>query len=219
MLASRAVPFDGFIMSTGAGLPHGGRVRKSVDALMGQTDTRLFYAKNVASFSPTDSAAGKGTGPIDHYAPRCPWERASARHALSRIRSTQGAAHPAEFGLVPELNLPYSALLSGKSSRNWAPRLSLRSIAASVTASETVSKLVKSRAVCQPGLYSRLPGTPTTLAWSQSLWMMLSGFLHLAFHADDTDKRLHFLLQFVLNLVGAVRRACTRGSSGARATV
>ena len=34
---------------------------------------------------------------------------------------------------------------------------SLRSMAEIVTASETIKRLLKSRAVCQPGLYSRLP--------------------------------------------------------------
>src|SRR4051812_25945510 len=52
------------------------------------------------------------------------------------------------------LNLAYSSDLVGKSSRNWAPRDSLRSMAARVTASETVRRLWRSMQVCQPGLYS-----------------------------------------------------------------
>ena len=50
------------------------------------------------------------------------------------------------------LKVPYAASFAGKSSRNWAPRLSLRSSAARVTASETVSWFGRSSAVCQPGL-------------------------------------------------------------------
>ena len=51
--------------------------------------------------------------------------------------------------------------LSGKSSRKCPPRLSLRSMAARAMASDTISSGCRSSAVDQPGLYSRLPGTPT----------------------------------------------------------
>src|SRR5271166_1321624 len=53
--------------------------------------------------------------------------------------------------------LPSAASLLGKSSRKCPPRLSFRSMAARVMASETVSRCFKSIAVCQPGLYSRWP--------------------------------------------------------------
>ncbi len=49
MLASRAMPFDGFIMSTGAGLPMDSTA-EDVDELMGKLHKTLF-AKNIASFS------------------------------------------------------------------------------------------------------------------------------------------------------------------------
>src|SRR5215467_4626501 len=59
------------------------------------------------------------------------------------------------------LNLPDWSSFLGKSSRKWAPRLSFRSSAARAIISATVSRLSRSRAVCQPLLYSRLPSTPT----------------------------------------------------------
>src|SRR5438552_4338853 len=65
------------------------------------------------------------------------------------------------------LNFAEAGSLSGKSSRKWAPRLSLRSRAERVTASDAVSRFGRSRAVCQPGLYSRLPSTGTRRDRSQ----------------------------------------------------
>src|SRR5439155_14340467 len=44
------------------------------------------------------------------------------------------------------LNPPYSARFSGKSSRNWAPRLSWRSSAEVTMAGDTVTRFFKSRA-------------------------------------------------------------------------
>src|SRR5262249_34367171 len=71
---------------------------------------------------------------------------------------------PSVPSFTTRLNVANSARLSGKSSRKCPPRLSLRSIAASVMASETVSRLSRSSAVCQPGLYSRWPVTPQARA-------------------------------------------------------
>src|SRR5207245_8402360 len=65
------------------------------------------------------------------------------------------------------LNFAKAGSLSGKSSRKCAPRLSLRSRAERVTASYAVSRFGRSRAVCHPGLYSRLPWTGTRRARSQ----------------------------------------------------
>src|SRR5205085_5693459 len=70
-------------------------------------------------------------------------------------------AGPLRTTILSELNL---SSLPGKSSRKCAPRLSFRSRAALVTISETVSRLFRSMAVCHPGLYSRLPVTPTRSA-------------------------------------------------------
>src|SRR5205814_2223648 len=52
---------------------------------------------------------------------------------------------------------PQLSTFAGQSSRKCAPRLSFRSRPARVTASDTVSRLARSSAVCQPLLYSRLP--------------------------------------------------------------
>src|SRR5262249_31970138 len=56
------------------------------------------------------------------------------------------------FSLTTMLKLSPSLLFSGKSSRKWPPRLSLRSSAARVMHSATVSRLRRSSAVCHPGL-------------------------------------------------------------------
>src|SRR5438067_1198282 len=64
------------------------------------------------------------------------------------------------------LHEPNLSSLAGKSSRKCAPRLSFRSSAALVTISDTVSRLFRSMAVCQPGLYSRWPLTPAREARS-----------------------------------------------------
>src|SRR6202035_4039173 len=66
--------------------------------------------------------------------------------------------------------LPVAASLLGKSSRKCPPRLSCRSRAARVMASETVSRCFKSIAVCQPGLYSRCPYTAIVRERSESFF-------------------------------------------------
>src|SRR5207237_9260782 len=58
---------------------------------------------------------------------------------------------PAPFRMTT-LTLPNAGSCLGRSSRKCAPRLSLRSIAERVMASETASKWLRSSAVCQPGL-------------------------------------------------------------------
>src|SRR5262245_12350635 len=63
--------------------------------------------------------------------------------------------------LVTIRTFPKASSFAGKSSRKWAPRLSVRSRAERAMASLTMSMWRRSIAVCQPGLYSRLPVTAT----------------------------------------------------------
>ena len=70
-------------------------------------------------------------------------------------------------------------------------------------ASETVSRLVRSRAVCQPGLYSRLPVTPTRPARSPELVEPVERARHFVLPAHDADEVLHHVLQIVLDLIRA----------------
>ena len=78
------------------------------------------------------------------------------RHRRESVRGATSWSHPRPFQTT-KLTFAASALLSGKSSRKWPPRLSLRSRADSAMASEMVSRCFRSSAVCQPGLYSRWP--------------------------------------------------------------
>src|SRR5262249_37623503 len=71
---------------------------------------------------------------------------------------------PSRSLLITRLKRPYSSTFTGWSSRKCAPRLSRRSRPARAIASETMSRLGRSSAVCQPALYSRLPMTFTDLA-------------------------------------------------------
>src|SRR5207249_722089 len=68
--------------------------------------------------------------------------------------------HPSGARRTTTLTRPNRSDFDGKSSRNCAPRLSFRSRPERATASETVRRFSRSIAVCQPGLYSRLPETP-----------------------------------------------------------
>ena len=100
------------------------------------------------------------------------------------------------------LYLPHSASLSGKSSRNCAPRLSLRSSAARVMASERSADFGRSIAVCQPLLYCRCPAIPARSARVAKLLDDFERLLHFAFRAHDADQILHRVLQLVLDLIG-----------------
>src|SRR5271168_292758 len=71
---------------------------------------------------------------------------------------------PPEVMVVMIFTFANSSLLPGKSSRKCPPRLSLRSMAHRAMHSETISRLRKSSAVCQPLLYMRLPSTRTLSA-------------------------------------------------------
>ena len=64
--------------------------------------------------------------------------------------------------------LPHSSLFFSASARKWPPRDSLRKRAERATISDTDKRLCRSSAVCQPGLYSRLPLTPTTSSFLRS---------------------------------------------------
>ena len=82
----------------------------------------------------------------------------------------------------------------------------------SAIASDTVSRLCRSSAVCQPGLYSRLPVTPDLGGARLQLLHALERPLHLVLAADDADQVLHHVLQLVLDLeraAGVARRART----------
>src|SRR6185312_2518401 len=68
------------------------------------------------------------------------------------------------------------------------------------TASDTVNRLRKSSAVCQPGLYSRLPGTPTFAAISLSSARCPSARC-ISSSRRTMPKVLHHVLQLVLNLI------------------
>ena len=68
-------------------------------------------------------------------------------------------------------------------------------------ASETVSRFFRSSAVCQPGLKSRVPVTPTFRAFPKR-FQMFEGGLHFAFLTHDPDVVLHDVLQFALHDVG-----------------
>src|SRR5208282_1854557 len=80
---------------------------------------------------------------------------------ISGIGSRRTFIVPSAFLRTTMFTLPKPTSLFGKSSRKCPPRLSLRSMAERVMASETVSRFFKSSAVFQPGLYSRWPWTPT----------------------------------------------------------
>ena len=98
--------------------------------------------------------------------------------------------------------LAASASLFGKSSRKWPPRLSLRSSAERVIASDTVRRCLRSSAVCQPGLYSRLPETAVLAGALPELAETIERPCHFVFAADDADQFLHHALQLVLDLIG-----------------
>src|SRR5258707_10292069 len=80
---------------------------------------------------------------------------------ISGIGTRSTRISPSAAFRTTTLNIAAAGALSGRSSRKWAPRLSLRSRAERVTASDAVSRFGRSSAVCQPGLYSRLPSTGT----------------------------------------------------------
>ena len=97
--------------------------------------------------------------------------------------------------------------LSGKSSRKCPPRLSFRSIADRVMASDTVSRWCRSSAVCQPGLYSRCPVTAALAARAFRLANVAERLLHLRLRAHDPDQVLHHVLQRGLDSVGILPAA------------
>src|SRR5579864_6016011 len=82
---------------------------------------------------------------------------------IGGIRSCVSCISPPAPFRTTMLKPSYCLSLAGKSSRKCAPRLSFRSSAVRVTISDTVSRLCRSSAVCQPVLYSRFP---STLTWS-----------------------------------------------------
>src|SRR5438093_5813283 len=112
-------------------------------------------------------------------APRSPYLFSSITFfnsaGISRIGSKRNFIEPSSPRKIIVLALPNSpSFLAGKSLRNCAPRLSFRCKPARVTASATLKRLGKSMAVCQPGLYSRLPSTLARLARSLSFWISSS---------------------------------------------
>src|SRR5439155_8960656 len=83
---------------------------------------------------------------------------------------------------------------SGWSLRVWPPRLSVRSSAARAVASATMSRDCRSMAVCQPGLYSRLPVTPTFRARPLSVSRSESAFSRQVMSGMISVERCLFLL-------------------------
>src|SRR5579872_7001223 len=81
----------------------------------------------------------------------------------SDFRSWRRFMRPLESWLMMLFLVPHSALVSGKSMRLCAPRLSSRTSAHFATASEIFSIECRSRARCQPGLNIREPSTLTNL--------------------------------------------------------
>ena len=75
-------------------------------------------------------------------------------------------------------------------------------MAARATISETVSRLFKSSAVCQPLLYSRFPATPAFGGAGFQFLDAVEGALDFIFAADDADQVLHHALQVMLDGVG-----------------
>ena len=74
-------------------------------------------------------------------------------------------------------------------------------------ASDTVSRLCRSIAVCQPLLYSRLPVMPALSARAREALQPLERLAHLRFLADDADEVLHHVLQIVLDGVRVLARS------------
>src|SRR5678815_185614 len=126
----------------------------------------------VAELAAPCVAAPDAEGRTRHQPISAMMRRCSSLSGTSGSRRT--AIAPSAPLAITWLKRANSSLLAGQSSRKWAPRLSRRSRAERVTASDTVSRLCRSRAVCQPGLYCRLPGTSTRPARSRSRPMAAS---------------------------------------------
>jgi len=84
-------------------------------------------------------------------------------------------------------------------------------------ASEQISMLCRSSAVCQPGCI-RVPGDGDVLGALLEQLDVGEGLLHLRLDAHDADVRLHRVLQRVLDLVRTLRiTAAARCALAARA--
>src|SRR2546425_6070265 len=109
---------------------------------------------------------------LDHRLGGTWGDRLSLKHPSEIFRQlcdrTHGNLHCVALLADDDVLAPPAGFLSRKSSRQWAPRLSGRVKAARTIASATVSRKRRSRAVCQPGLNRRDPGT-----WIRSarVWM------------------------------------------------
>ena len=101
---------------------------------------------------------------------------------------------PSAAFLSEKLNFANSGSFAGKSSRYCPPRLSLRSIAARAMASETVSRLCRSSAVCQPGLKVDVARRKRICGPLFQNLEAVECLFHFVFDADDADEVLHHLL-------------------------
>src|SRR5439155_6018847 len=157
-LACLAVPADGEVgRLLGLDLVHGVQHYHPLRGLGGVVGVRPL---------PT-GAAPDAEGRLRHHFISSMIRLRSSR--IGGMATLWSSMAPARLRSRARLTQPCSALLPGKSSRKWPPRLSFRASAEVTIASETVSRWRRSSAVCQPGLYSRFPVTPTRPARARSL--------------------------------------------------
>ncbi len=127
---------------------------------------------------------------------------------------------PSAFSRRTMLNFEHSSALARDSPRGTVRRgfRGDRSRRAS-TASETMSRLCGSIAVCQPVLYSRLPATPASGRAASRPSRGPRAPAHLRFSVRTMPTQLlHHVLQVVLDSVGILAPALARRTARAPAT-
>ncbi len=120
---------------------------------------------------------------------------------MSGIVSRRSCIEPSGPLRTTRFTLPNSASLRGSRRGNGRRGFPCARGRSGAMASETVRRCLRSRAVCQPGLYSRWPWVPALAARALSLPIDSRAGGHFVLAADDADQVLHHALELPLDLI------------------